>query len=163
GSASGGPGPSGPGLGGLTGSVNLVMPAAAWLGLTDAPGEAAGHGPLDAWTCRDLAARLAAAGPGTGWCVPPTRPDRRAVARRGPGPPRPPGRVGGLDQGGAFRLAGGPPRRPPPARPPLPARAPARHPDPHPAADLRLPRLPPPSPPMRPRPHPALRPGRQHV
>jgi hypothetical protein len=40
------------------------MPASAWLGLTDTPGEVTGHGPLDADTCRDLAARLAH-GPGT--------------------------------------------------------------------------------------------------
>jgi hypothetical protein len=63
---SGRPGPGG--LGSLTGTVHLVMPAAAWLGLTDAPGEAAGSGPLDAWACRDLAARLAA-GPATRWQV----------------------------------------------------------------------------------------------
>jgi len=90
---SGGPGPGG--LGSLTGTVHLIMPAAAWLGLTDAPGEAAGLGPLDAWTCRDLAARLAA-GPATRWHVTLTGPDGRAVAhatpRAGPGPPgRPPG------------------------------------------------------------------------
>jgi hypothetical protein len=82
--------PGGAGLAGLAGSVQLIMPAAAWLGLSDAPGEAAGHGPLDAWTCRDLAARLAA-GPGTRWSVTLTGPDGRAVAhaaaRAGPGPP----------------------------------------------------------------------------
>jgi hypothetical protein len=82
--------PGGPGLAGLTGSVQLVMPAVAWLGLSDAPGEAAGHGPLDAWTCRDLAARLAA-GPGTRWSLTLTGPDGCAVAhadaRAGPGPP----------------------------------------------------------------------------
>jgi hypothetical protein len=83
-------GPGGPGLAGLTGSVQLIMPAAAWLGLSDAPGEASGHGPLDAWTCRDLAARLAA-GRGTRWSITLTGPDGRAVAhadaRAGPGPP----------------------------------------------------------------------------
>jgi len=89
---SGGPGPGG--LAALTGTVHLVMPAAAWLGLTDAPGEAAGLGPLDAWTCRDLAARLAA-GPATRWHVTLTGPDGRATAhatpRAGPGPPAQPG------------------------------------------------------------------------
>jgi len=83
--------PGGAGLAQLTGSVQLIMPAAAWLGLSDAPGEAAGHGPLDAWACRDLAARLAA-GRGTRWSVTLTGPDGRAVAhanaRAGPGPPR---------------------------------------------------------------------------
>jgi len=86
--------PAGPGLAALTGSVQLIMPAAAWLGLSDAPGEAAGHGPLDAWACRDLAARLAA-GPGTRWSLTLTGPDGRAVAhadaRAGPGPPGPGG------------------------------------------------------------------------
>jgi Domain of unknown function (DUF222) len=78
------------GLGGLTGSVNLVLPAAAWLGLTDAPGEIAGSGAADAATCRDLATALAAH-PATRWCL--TLVDRkgRAVAhgcaRAGPGPP----------------------------------------------------------------------------
>src|SRR5258707_6407495 len=88
---SGGPGPGG--LGSLAGTVPLVMPAAARLGLTDAPGQAAGSGPLDAWACRDLAARLAA-GPATRWQVTLTGPDAPAVAhptpRAAPGPPRPP-------------------------------------------------------------------------
>ena len=47
----------------LAGSVHITLPASTWLGLADLPGEAAGLGPLDAWTSRDLAARLAAAGP----------------------------------------------------------------------------------------------------
>ncbi|MGD0376912.1 MAG: hypothetical protein ABSB01_20310 [Streptosporangiaceae bacterium] len=92
-----GPGGAGPGDGGagcwpagLGGSVNLTMPLAAWLGQTDQPGEAAGLGPLDAWTCRDLA-RLLAARPGARWCVTLTSPDGRAIghgcARAGPGPP----------------------------------------------------------------------------
>jgi len=85
-STSSGPG----GLAAMTGTVHLVMPAAAWLGLTDAPGEAPGFGPLDAWTCRDLAARLAAGGKATRWQVTLTGTDGRAVAhaaRAGPGPP----------------------------------------------------------------------------
>jgi hypothetical protein len=82
------------GLAALTGSVHLTMPLAAWLGLSDRPGEAAGLGPLDAWTCRDLAARLAAAGPATRWHLTLTRPDGSAAAHAcaraspGPGPPR---------------------------------------------------------------------------
>jgi hypothetical protein len=78
-------------MAGLAGSVNLTMPAAAWLDLSDAPGEAAGFGPLDAATRRRLAGFLA-----TGrarWCVILTGPDGRAVAhacaRHGPGPPGP--------------------------------------------------------------------------
>ncbi len=77
-------GPAGPG-----GSVNLTMPAAAWLGLADSPGEIAGTGAADAATCRDLAAALR---PGDSrWCL--TLTDRRGraiahgCARAGPGPP----------------------------------------------------------------------------
>ena len=98
GSDSSGTGPAGPGgpdgpggLAALSGTVHLIMPAAAWLGLSDAPGEAAGLGPIDAWACRDLAARLAAGGSQTRWHVTLTSPDGRAVAtaaaRAGPEPP----------------------------------------------------------------------------
>ncbi len=80
------------GLAGLSGSVHLTVPAATWLGLADLPGEAAGLGPLDAWTSRDLAARLAGGGTRTRWSVTLTRPDGTAAAhasaRAGPGPPR---------------------------------------------------------------------------
>jgi hypothetical protein len=79
-----------PGLAALAGTVNLTMPALAWLGLSDAPGEANGFGALDAGTCRNLATALAAS-PATRWCVTLTDPDGRAVAhgcaRAGPGPP----------------------------------------------------------------------------
>ncbi|HEX6934828.1 MAG TPA: HNH endonuclease signature motif containing protein [Streptosporangiaceae bacterium] len=85
------PGPAGGGLAALTGSVHLTLPAATWLALADLPGEAAGLGPLDAWTSRDLAARLAA-GTGTRWHLTLLRPDGTAAAhasaRTGPGPPR---------------------------------------------------------------------------
>ena len=103
-SAPAGPKPTGPAPatatgwpGGLGGSVNLTMPASAWLGLSDAPGEAGGPGVLDADTCRDLASALAA-NPAARWCV--TLLDRRGratahgCARAGPGqhgPPCPPG------------------------------------------------------------------------
>ena len=76
----------------------MALPAAAWLGQSDAPGEAASIGPLDAWTCRDLASRLAAAGAATRWHVTLTGPDGRAsahaCARASPGPPGPPGQSG---------------------------------------------------------------------
>ncbi len=55
------------------------MPLSAWQGLTDAPGEAEGLGPLDADTCRDLATRLAA-GQSTKWCLTITDADGRATA-----------------------------------------------------------------------------------
>jgi len=83
-----------PGLAALAGTVNLTMPAAAWLGLSQTPGEAGGLGALDAGTCRDLAAALAAH-PATRWCITLTSPDGRPVAhgcaRAGPGPPGSPG------------------------------------------------------------------------
>jgi Domain of unknown function (DUF222) len=83
-----------PGLAALGGTVNLTMPASAWLGLSDTPGEAGGFGALDAATCRDLAAALAAHR-ATRWCVtlvsPNGRPIAHGCARAGPGPPGPPG------------------------------------------------------------------------
>ena len=94
-----GGGPSGarpgPGAGqalppGLAGSVNLTIPLTAWLGLTGQPGDAAGHGPLDAGTSRGLAALLAAR-PASRWCLTITGDSGRAIghgcARAGPGPP----------------------------------------------------------------------------
>jgi hypothetical protein len=86
--------PAGPaGLGGpagLTGTVNLVLPATTWLGLADSPGEAGGHGAIDAATCRDLATALAARSDSR-WCLTLTDPHGRAIAhgcaRAGPGPP----------------------------------------------------------------------------
>ena len=76
----------GPGLGG---SVNLTVPLTTWLGESDAPGDVAGLGPLDADTCRDLAERIRR-GPDGRWCVTLTGRDGRAVAHAcggtGPGP-----------------------------------------------------------------------------
>src|SRR5262245_29262178 len=89
---------TGPGLpaslggwaGGLGGSVNLTMPADAWLGRSDSPGEVARYGVLDADTCRDLAEALASRGR-TRWCITLVDRNGRAVAhgcaRAGPGPP----------------------------------------------------------------------------
>jgi len=94
-----GSGPSGgwPGPGGgqalppgLAGSVNLTMPLATWLGLSGQPGEAAGHGPLNADTSRDLASLLAARA-GNRWCLTIIDPAGHAAghgcAHAGPGPP----------------------------------------------------------------------------
>jgi hypothetical protein len=79
-----------PGLAALAGTVNLTMPASAWLGLSQTPGEADGLGAPDAGTCRDLTAALAA-NRATRWCVTLVSPDGRPVAhgcaRAGPGPP----------------------------------------------------------------------------
>ena len=87
--SSGDPANQGPMWPSLTGTVNLTMPLAAWAGVSEAPGEVGGHGPLDAEACRDLAAWLAA-NRGTRWCVTLTDAAGRAVAhacaRHGPGP-----------------------------------------------------------------------------
>ncbi len=94
---------------GPVGTVNLTMPLATWLGLSDAPGRAAGYGPLDAGDSRDLAARLAGQRGGR-WCITLTgeggRPVAHGCARTGPGPsgrarppPRRPPRSGGSPRG----------------------------------------------------------------
>jgi hypothetical protein len=61
----------------LGGTINLTMPLATWAGLSEAAGELAGHGPADAVTCRDVAART---GPATRWCLTLTDSGGRAVA-----------------------------------------------------------------------------------
>jgi hypothetical protein len=80
----------------LPGSVNLTVPAATYLGLSDNPGEVTGYGPVDAGTSQDLARRLAAAGRATQWCLTLVNDNGQAVghgcARAGPplpdaGPP----------------------------------------------------------------------------
>jgi len=105
-----GPGADAPGgttagpLAGLSGSVNLVMPVQTWLGGSDAPGEAAGHGPLDSGTCRDLAARLAAAGSAARWCVTQVGPDGRATAHACAHSPPPPGAEAAWLASARFRI-----------------------------------------------------------
>jgi hypothetical protein len=75
---------------GFGGSVNLTMPAAAWLGQSDQPGQISGLGAADAGTCRDVAGTLART-PAAPWCITLLGPDGRPVAhgcaRAGPGPP----------------------------------------------------------------------------
>jgi Domain of unknown function (DUF222) len=86
------PGPGLRGLAALSGSVHLTLPASTWLGLADLPGEAAGLGPLDAWTSRDLASTLAARAALARWCLTltgPTAPPPRTPAPA-PDPGRPP-------------------------------------------------------------------------
>jgi hypothetical protein len=70
------PVPGGPGL---TGSVNLTMPLATWLGGSSEPGEAAGFGPLSADDARALAG-LIAREPGARWCLTLTGRDGREIA-----------------------------------------------------------------------------------
>ncbi len=99
--------PDTPGTADITGAffasaaVNLTMPLASWLGLSDAPGDAAGFGPLDADDSRAIADALSARAE-TRWCLTLTdsqgRPVAHGCARAGPPPsqrrvkrpPRPP-------------------------------------------------------------------------
>jgi hypothetical protein len=73
------------------GSINLTLPLATWLGLSQEPGDAAGHGPLDATDSRALADVLAACS-GSRLCLTLTSPDGRPLAhgcsRAGPPPGR---------------------------------------------------------------------------
>ncbi len=82
---------------GPLGTLHLTMPLDAWLGQADSPGHIAGHGPADAWTCRDLAATLTSRA-GTSYCLTITTPDGHPVGhgctktpppRAGPAPPGP--------------------------------------------------------------------------
>ena len=112
-----GPGPGPGSLPGLSGSVNLTMPLAAWLGWTESPGDIPGYGPVDAGDSRILAGLLAQ-GPRSQWCVtltsPAGHPLAHACARHGPpGPPQ--------------HLAT-PREQPGPGTAPSPGTGPARHP-----------------------------------
>ena len=91
--------PAGATAGGFAGRVTLTVPLGTAAGLADRPGELAGHGPVDPWLARDLAA-AAARNPETTWCVTVTdrqghavghgcaRPEPGSHANRaGPGPP----------------------------------------------------------------------------
>jgi len=79
----------------VAGMVNLTMPLCTWLGLSQAPGEVPGFGPLDAEDSRSLAQAMAAH-PRTRWCLTIIGENGRPIAhgcarrRRGP-PPRGPG------------------------------------------------------------------------
>jgi Domain of unknown function (DUF222) len=95
-----------PGIPPVAGTVNLTMPLSTWLGMSDAPGEVSGFGPLAADDSRHLGAAMAGH-PHTRWCVTLT------------------GRDGGPVAHGCARPACGPPGPPPGACvPPLPGPAP---------------------------------------
>jgi hypothetical protein len=63
----------------ITGSVNLTMPLATWLGASGEPGEVVGFGAIAAADSRALAERLAG-GRASRWCLTLTGQDGRAVA-----------------------------------------------------------------------------------
>ena len=73
-----GPGP-GTALPPLAGTVNLTVPLTTLLALTQAPGQAAGYGPLDADTARVLACAVAGHR-ATHWQITVTAPDGTALA-----------------------------------------------------------------------------------
>ena len=87
--------PDTPGTADITGAffasaaVNLTMPLASWLGLSDAPGDAAGFGALDADDSRAIADVLSARAD-TRWCLTLTdsqgRPVAHGCAQAGPPP-----------------------------------------------------------------------------
>ena len=92
----------------LAGTVNLTVPLTTLLGLDQAPGQAAGYGPLDADTARALA--CAAAGHrATRWHITVTAPDGTALAhgtaarRSGVNSPKPGGRKPGDPGPGGTR------------------------------------------------------------
>lgn len=104
--------PSGP-----LGTVHLTIPWTTWLGLSDRPAEVAGHGPIDAWTGRELAGHLRGSG-GTRYCVTVTTDDGHPLAHAcadSPPPASPPPRSG-TGPPGTGPLGTGPPGAgPPPA------------------------------------------------
>jgi Domain of unknown function (DUF222) len=118
-----GPGPAGPPP--AAGLINLTVPLTTLLGISEAPGEAAEHGPLDADATR-LLARTLAGHPATRWQITVTSPEGQALAHgiaRGPitaaarpsagqpDPDRPgtdeqgPGRPGTDEQGRGWTIA----------------------------------------------------------
>jgi hypothetical protein len=96
------------------GSVHLTMPLAAWLGISQSPGEIAGFGPASARTCREIADRIAE-NPGSRWCLTLTDARGHAVghgcARRPPPRETPgPGRLSSPSKTPAPNMAGRPDR-----------------------------------------------------
>jgi hypothetical protein len=87
---------------GPLGTVHLTVPLSTWLGVINNPGDIAGHGPADAWTCRELADSMIGRS-GTRYCLSVTTPDGHplghactsvppptpATGSAGPAPPGP--------------------------------------------------------------------------
>ncbi len=73
---------------GPLGTVHLTIPWSTWLGLSDRPGEVAGHGPVDAWTGRELAEELRG-WDGTRYCVTVTTEDGHPLGHACTGKPPP--------------------------------------------------------------------------
>jgi Domain of unknown function (DUF222) len=94
---------------GPLGTVHLTMPLSTWLCINDRPGEVAGHGALDAWSCRELASGLADQA-GSQYCLTVTSPDGYPLghACTSKPPPRP----------APSSAPSGPERAPPASSPP---------------------------------------------
>jgi len=113
--------PGTPGAFYASGTVNLTMPLASWLGTSDAPGNVAGFGPLDADDSRAIADALAARAD-TRWCLTLTdthgRPVAHGCARAGPPPsqhrPKQPAGPPGAQETGSPGVPSGSPRDRPP-------------------------------------------------
>jgi hypothetical protein len=114
-------GPGTPGAFYASGTVNLTMPLASWLGLSDAPGNVAGFGPLDADDSRAIADALSVRAD-TRWCLTLTdshgRPVAHGCARAGPPPSQhrrkqPTGPPGAQETGAGGVPSGSPRDRPP--------------------------------------------------
>src|SRR5262245_42509862 len=73
-----GAGPAGGPAGGFAGRATFTVPLGTVTELADRPGELAGHGPIDPWLARDMAA-AAARNPKTTWCVTVTAKQGHAV------------------------------------------------------------------------------------
>jgi hypothetical protein len=97
---------------GLTGTINLTMPLTTWLGLADGPGVIAGHGPADAWTCRQIAAALAAGQAGR-YCVTVTTGTGQPLGHACTTIPPRPGQAGTSMSGGGGSGTGPPGPGPP--------------------------------------------------
>lgn len=101
----------------LRGSIHLTLPLETWLGWSEAPGEVAGFGPLDADDSRAMAARLAA-NPANRWCISLTGPAGHPIAHgcSRTGPPSPgPGAASAAPHSGPPPPRGRPPNRGPTA------------------------------------------------
>ncbi len=111
----------------LRGSVHLTLPLETWLGWSEAPGEVAGFGPLDADDSRAIATRLAA-NPANRWCISLTNRDGHPIAHgcTRTGPPAPgPGTASTAPHSGpphSGPSTSGPPTSGPPTSGPPPPR-----------------------------------------
>ena len=106
---------------GPLGTVHLTMPLSAWLGITNNPGEVAGRGVLDAWSCREIAGWLVGQ-PDTRYCLTVTTPDGHPLGHactRTPPPGLGPPGLGppGLGPPGLGPPGLGPPVQAPPESP----------------------------------------------